>query len=153
MTVLGSARVRLLGLLALASLVPLAAACNNPFKPSQNVNVPFSVVDVTVGTGPEVVPLTTVIVDYAGYLYDGSKPNNQGLLIDTTLSKQPATFVVGLRQLLPGFEQGLIGMKLGGFRRIIIPPELGYGPFEHYPVPKNATLVFDVSLIGVALPQ
>ena len=153
MTVLGSARVRLLGAVALLALAPLAAACNNPFKPSQNVNVPFSVVDVTVGTGVEVVPYSTVIVDYAGYLYDASKTNNEGLLIDTTLAKQPITFVVGLGQVLPGFEQGMVGMKLGGFRRITIPPELGYGPFEHYPVPKNATLVFDVSLIGVAPPQ
>jgi FKBP-type peptidyl-prolyl cis-trans isomerase FkpA len=117
------------------------------------VNVPFTIQDVTVGTGPEVILGSTVIVDYAGYLYDAKKPNNEGLLIDTSLSGQPFTFVVGVGQVLPGWDKGMLGMKLGGFRRITIPPDLGYGPIPHYPVPANATLVFDINLLGISTAQ
>jgi FKBP-type peptidyl-prolyl cis-trans isomerase len=153
MTGVRSGRACALGVVLLAALLPLAGCGKNPFSPSQNTGLPFSFIDVTVGSGAEVVPYSTVIVDYAGYLYDGSKPNNQGLLFDTSLSGQPLTFVVGIGQMIPGFEQGVLGMKNGGFRRITIPPELGYGPIGHYPVPKNATLVFDVSVLAISVPQ
>jgi FKBP-type peptidyl-prolyl cis-trans isomerase FkpA len=143
------------GSLAVAILVALAplAGCGNPFSPSQNTGQPFSVVDVTVGTGTEAVLYSTVLVDYAGYLYDPKKPNNEGLLFDTSLTGQPLTFIIGAGQMIPGFEKGVLGMKQGGFRRVTIPPELGYGPVGHYPVPKNATLVFEISLLGVIPPQ
>ena len=149
----GFARTRVVGLAALAVALLPAASCGNPFSPSQNTNLPFSYTDVTVGTGPEVVVYSTVIIDYAGYLYDASKTNNQGLLIDSSLSTQPLYVTVGAGQVIPGMELGLLGMKLGGFRRLIIPPDLAYGAAGRYPVPKNATLVFDISLLGVSVPQ
>jgi len=152
MSFFDSARVRAFGAVALFALAPLVASCSNPFKPSQNVNVPFSVTDTVVGTAPEVVPFSTVQVEYAGYLYDASKPNNEGLLIATSLAGQPLVFLVGGGQVIPGLEQGMLGMKLGGHRIITIPPELAYGPFEHYPVPKNATLVYEVDLRAILLP-
>jgi FKBP-type peptidyl-prolyl cis-trans isomerase FkpA len=153
MTGFGSIARRFPIALAVAAMAWPAASCSNPFSPSQNVHVPFSVTDVVVGTGPEAVPGSVLIVDYAGYLYDAKKENNEGLLIDSSLVGQPYTFILGIGQVLPGWDQGLVGMKLGGFRRLVIPPELAYGPFEHYPVPKNATLVFDINLLGIQTPD
>lgn len=143
------------GLLALAVMIAMAplGCAKNPFSPSQNTGQPFSIVEVTLGTGAQVAPASTVVVDYAGYLYDASKPNNEGLLFDTSLTSQPISFIVGAGQVIAGFEQGVLGMKVGGFRRVTIPPELGYGPIGQYPVPKNATLVFEISLLGASVPQ
>jgi FKBP-type peptidyl-prolyl cis-trans isomerase FkpA len=143
------------GLFAVAAIIAAASigCAKNPFSPSQNTGQPFSIVEVTIGTGAQIVPLSTVVVDYAGYLYDASKPNNEGLLFDTSLTTQPISFVVGAGQVIAGLEQGVLGMKVGGFRRVIIPPELGYGPIGQYPVPKNATLVFEISLLGASVPQ
>jgi len=152
MTVLQPVRAGFLAVAVIIAIAPLGCA-KNPFSPSQNTGQPFSIVEVTLGTGTQVAPLSTVVVDYAGYLYDASKPDNEGLLFDTSLSSQPITFVVGAGQVIPGFEQGVLGMKVGGFRRVTIPPELGYGSIGQYPVPKNATLVFEISLLGASVPQ
>lgn len=153
MTRFRRAGVRAGGLFVLAVLLVSLSACGNPFKPSQNANVPFTVTDLTVGDGPEAQPGYLVTVYYAGYLYDGSKPNNQGLLVDSSLSGQPFSFVVGLGQVIAGWDQGVVGMKTGGVRRLIIPPELAYGPYEQYPIPANATLVFDIQLLQVVAPD
>jgi len=149
--VFGSTSRRVVPAMLLAVVLASAASCHNPFSPSQNANVPFSVTDVTLGDGPAAKGGDVLLLDYAGYLYDAKKPNAEGLLIDTTLAGQYATIVLGYGQLLPGIEQGLVGMKPGGFRRIVIPPELAYGPVQHYPVPANATLVYDVQLLGVSV--
>lgn len=149
MTCFRRAGVRAGGLAAVASLLVSLSACGNPFKPSQNANVPFTVTDLVVGDGPQAQPGDLVVVDYKGFLYDGSKPNNQGLLVDTSLNGQPFPFVLGLGQVIQGWDQGIVGMKTGGIRRLIIPPELAYGPYEQYPIPANATLVFDIQLLQV----
>jgi FKBP-type peptidyl-prolyl cis-trans isomerase FkpA len=131
-------------LLLLAALV--VAACGSPASPSQNLNVAFSATDLTVGTGTTATAGRTVSVNYTGWLYDASKPDNKGTQFDTSFGRGPFTFVLGAGNVIAGWDQGVAGMKIGGKRRLVIPPSLGYGSTGAGPIPPNATLVFDVEL-------
>lgn len=104
----------------------------------------LKVEDITVGTGAEAKAGQTVSVHYTGRLVDGSK-------FDSSLDRgQPFTFALGRGQVIKGWDQGVAGMKVGGKRKLTIPPELGYGAGGFPPViPPNSTLVFDVELLGV----
>jgi FKBP-type peptidyl-prolyl cis-trans isomerase len=100
--------------------------------------------DIVVGTGTQAVKDSQLAVTYKGYLtsgqvFDQSKPANNGQL-------QPLLFTLGSGQLIPGFEQGVAGMKVGGTRRVIIPPSLGYGATEQNGIPANSVLIFDIQL-------
>jgi FKBP-type peptidyl-prolyl cis-trans isomerase len=103
----------------------------------------LQIIDIKVGTGAEAQKGQTVSVDYTGWLADGTK-------FDSSLDRgQPITFVLGGGQLIPGFDEGVVGMKIGGERRLIIPPDLAYGAQGRPPViPANATLTFDVQLVS-----
>jgi FKBP-type peptidyl-prolyl cis-trans isomerase FkpA len=142
-------------LFVLAALLAVtASACSGdsdtPTSPSvpsvPSANVPFSTVDVRVGTGAEANTNRVVSVNYAGYLYSATDPENKGSRFDSgTLTN--LTVGVGV---IPGFSQGLIGMRVGGMRRVIIPPSLAYGAQGRAPsIPGNATLVFDLELLSV----
>jgi FKBP-type peptidyl-prolyl cis-trans isomerase len=100
--------------------------------------------DTVVGTGAEAKPGDTVTVHYTGYLTDGTK-------FDSSLdSGQPFQFTIGQGRVIPGWEQGIPGMKVGGKRKLTIPPELGYGAQgAGSDIPPNATLVFEVELLAV----
>jgi FKBP-type peptidyl-prolyl cis-trans isomerase FkpA len=87
----------------------------------------------------------TVVVDYTGYLTDGRIFDGSRV----TLAATPVTWVVGVSELIPGFTQGLKGVRAGGKRRLIIPPALGYGPAGTATIPGNAILVFDLIIHGV----
>lgn len=134
-----------------------ATAANGPgnqltFDPSLGVNLaemtktPTGLYwkDIVVGTGPEAVAGSTAVVDYTGWLpnarqFDSSK--NSG---------KPYTFVVGQGMVIAGWDQGVAGMRKGGRRLIVIPPELGYGATGAGGlIPPNATLVFDLELRDV----
>ena len=97
-----------------------------------------------VGTGTEAVGTSRVTVSYTGWLYDASKTDGKGLQFDTSTN---ATFP--LTNVIAGWQRGVVGMKVGGQRRLIIPPELAYGSSGSGPIPPNATLVFDIGLLGV----
>ncbi len=97
--------------------------------------------DLQVGTGAEVAVNKKVTVYYKGYLTNG-KMFDQA--VDKTL-----TFTVGAHQVISGWEQDIIGMKVGGIRRMIIPPVVGYGDQPQGPIPANSVLVFDVQLVSV----
>ncbi|HEY2907084.1 MAG TPA: FKBP-type peptidyl-prolyl cis-trans isomerase [Vicinamibacterales bacterium] len=114
------------------------------------VNVPFSSVDLKVGTGATAAAGQTLTVNYTGWLYDASKTDNKGTQFDSSLSagRTPFQFVLGAGQVIKGWDQGLVGMKIGGSRRLIIPPDLGYGSSGSGPIPPNATLVFDIDLLS-----
>ncbi len=140
--------------LGLASAVS-AAACgggDSPTSPSQNAtwiaNVPFSTTDLTAGTGAEAVTGSRVAVDYYGWLYSTATSNNQGVLFDTSLQagRTPLVFTIGAGSVIRGWEQGVPGMRVGGVRRLIIPPELAYGASGNGPIPPNATLMFEIRL-------
>ncbi|MDP3720612.1 MAG: FKBP-type peptidyl-prolyl cis-trans isomerase [Acidobacteriota bacterium] len=135
-------------LLIVTTLLAMSvAACgggsDTPTAPS--ANVPFSTVDVRVGTGAEANTGRRVTVNYAGYLYSATAAENKGNRFDA--GTFPFTVGSGVIQ---GFSQGVIGMRVGGLRRVIIPPSLGYGAAGSPPtIPGNATLVFDIELLAV----
>ena len=105
-------------------------------------------VDQKVGTGDEAVKGTTVEVHYTGWLYVDGK---RGKKFDSSLDRgQPFRFGLGAKQVIAGWDEGVQGMKVGGKRKLVVPPDLGYGKQGYPPlIPKNATLVFDIELLGV----
>ena len=120
-----------------------AAGCgsaNSTAASSTSVGV-FTTTELVVGTGATAVTGSNANVSYTGWLYDTSKPNGKGLQFDSG----SFSFVVGTT-VVPGFSQGVVGMRAGGQRRVIIPPELGYGSSANGSIPPNATLVFDITL-------
>ena len=108
-------------------------------------------IDVVVGTGADATPGSNVSVHYTGWLYDPSAPNNKGKKFDSSLDRgQPFSFPLGGGRVIRGWDEGVAGMKIGGKRTLIIPPEMGYGTNGAGGViPPNATLIFDVELLGV----
>ncbi len=108
-------------------------------------------IDHTIGTGTEAVKGHTVAVHYTGWLFDAAAPDNKGRKFDSSRDRGDAfRFPLGAGRVIAGWDQGVAGMKVGGQRTLIIPPELGYGSRGAGGViPPNATLVFDVELLGV----
>ena len=117
-------------------------------QPLVTDSAPFSITDLRVGTGAEAVDGATVSVAYAGWLYDASQPDGKGVAFETSDSNG-LSFTLGTGDVIAGFDQGIVGMKVGGERRLIIPPELAYGETSQGLIPVNATLVFDVTLVSV----
>jgi FKBP-type peptidyl-prolyl cis-trans isomerase FkpA len=109
--------------------------------------------DARVGSGAEAVRGAKVAVHYTGWLYDRSKPDHKGAQFDSSRGGRPFEFVLGAGQVIPGWDQGVQGMKAGGQRQLVIPAALAYGESGAGGViPPGATLVFDVELIDVAAP-
>lgn len=98
--------------------------------------------DETAGTGEGAQLGDTLTVNYTGKLQDGT-------VFDTSVGKRPIQFVLGAGQVIPGWDQGLMGMKAGGKRLLVIPPDLAYGASGYGPIPANATLIFEVDLLAI----
>ena len=122
---------------------PGATATGDAAKASETATE-LKTVDETVGTGDEAVEGKEVTLHYTGTLVDGKK-------FDSSRDRnEPFTFRLGAGMVIPGWEQGIKGMKVGGKRKLTIPPQLGYGERGAGGViPRNATLLFDVELLGV----
>ena len=107
--------------------------------------------DTVVGEGAEATAGQRVRVHYTGWLHDADAPLNRGRKFDSSKDRgTPFSFGLGQGQVIGGWDEGVQGMKVGGTRVLIIPPELGYGARGAGGViPPNATLVFDVELLGV----
>jgi FKBP-type peptidyl-prolyl cis-trans isomerase FkpA len=125
----------------------LAAACGDP--PVAPTTVPFSRADLSVGTGTEATVGKVLTVNYTGWLYDATKPDLKGLQFDSSVGTTPFTFTLGAGQVIPGWDQGIPGMKVGGARRLVIPSSLAYGSIRRGPIPPFSTLVFEIDLLGV----
>ncbi|MCA1826077.1 MAG: FKBP-type peptidyl-prolyl cis-trans isomerase [Myxococcales bacterium] len=106
--------------------------------------MPLKIEDLVVGNGAEAVKGKQVMVHYTGWLTDGKK-------FDSSKDRgQPFHFALGRGQVIQGWDDGVAGMKVGGKRKLTIPPELGYGKAGAGGViPPDATLVFEVELLGV----
>lgn len=99
--------------------------------------------DEVVGTGDEAVSGKTVSVNYVGTLTDGTK-------FDSSYDRnEPFEFKLGAGEVIKGWDQGVAGMKVGGKRKLVIPPDLGYGAQANGKIPANSTLVFEVELLAV----
>jgi len=127
-------------------VVAVAGCSNTPVSPS---SAPFSQTDLRVGSGTAAVTGSTVTVQYTGWFYDASKADKRGVQFDTSIGRTALTFTLGAGSVVQGWEQGLVGMNVGGLRRLIIPPSMAYGPNRDSAIPPNATLVFDIELLDV----
>jgi len=111
----------------------------------------FQTTDTTTGSGPEAVSGRPVVVHYTGWLYDAAKPDHKGIKFDSSKDRnEPFEFNLGAGEVIRGWDEGVKGMKVGGKRTLVIPSEMGYGARGAGGViPPNATLLFDVELLGV----
>jgi FKBP-type peptidyl-prolyl cis-trans isomerase FkpA len=128
------------------------SACkgNNDTPTAPSANVPYSQTDLSVGTGAEAMLGRNITAHYTGWLYDASAANNKGRQFTTTAGTPPQTFTLASGSLIGGWVQGIPGMRVGGIRRLVIPPNLAYGSAGRPPdIPGNATLIFEVELVAV----
>jgi type IV secretory pathway VirB10-like protein len=128
-----------------AKPVEKPAASRAPEKPA------YARTDLQVGTGREAQKGKGLSVNYTGWLYDPSRPDLKGRMFDTSQGRGPFNFVLGAGQVIPGWDQGFDGMKIGGRRRLIIPPNLAYGRDGAGGgiIPPDATLIFEMELLDV----
>ena len=107
--------------------------------------------ELTPGTGATIQAGQTALVHYTGWLFDAGAPENKGKKFDSSVDRnEPFEFPVGSGMVIKGWDQGVVGMQVGGKRRLVIPPEMGYGARGAGGViPPGATLVFDVELVEI----
>lgn len=129
------------------SLAPSIAQAQTTGKPVTTQSG-LQIIDTVVGTGPSPKPGQICVMHYTGWLYEnGQKGKKFNSSVDRN---EPFEFPIGKHQVIAGWDEGVATMKVGGKRTLIIPPELGYGARGAGGViPPNATLIFDVELLGV----
>lgn len=140
-----------LGAAALAAAA-IAQSPENPPPPATAAEPAVLVTDVVPGIGEEALPGKVVIVHYTGWLYDPAAQDHRGRKFDSSRDRgQPFSFPLGAGRVIRGWEQGLPGMKVGGTRRLVIPPTLAYGArgAGNGVIPPHATLLFDIELLAV----
>jgi len=134
--------------LATAALAQAPAGVPPPVAPEPAVLV----TDLVAGIGDEALPGMNVIVHYTGWLHDPAAKDQRGRKFDSSRERgQPLSFPLGAGRVIRGWDQGLPGMRIGGTRRLVIPPSLAYGArgTGNGAIPPGATLVFDVELLAV----
>jgi len=143
--------------MALALITALAGACSAVASTAATAQAAgetvttssgLKITDSKVGTGATPKPGQICVMHYTGWLYEGGA---KGKKFDSSVDRgQPFQFPIGERKVIPGWEEGVATMKVGGKRTLIIPPQLGYGARGAGGViPPNATLIFDVELLDV----
>ena len=110
---------------------------------STNMTDQLQITDLVIGTGEESKTGDTVSVHYVGTLLNGTK-------FDSSKDRgEPFEFTLGQNRVIQGWEQGVLGMKVGGTRKLVIPPSLGYGSADMGTIPPNSTLIFEVELLAI----
>ena len=136
--------------LATAGLLAISATSAAAQTPGRTMTTAsgLKIIDTTVGTGATPKSGQTCVMHYTGWLYDNA---TKGKKFDSSVDRnEPFEFKIGLHQVIAGWDEGVATMKVGGKRTLIIPPALGYGARGAGGViPPNATLMFDVELLGV----
>ena len=117
----------------------------------ENKMTEFTTIDSQLGEEREAEKGLTITVHYSGWIYDENEDDKKGNKFDSSKDRnEPFTFVLGVGQVIKGWDDGFAGMKIGGTRTIIIPSEMGYGSRGAGSViPPNADLIFDVELLGI----
>ncbi len=128
--------------------VPSAGPLTPPVVTKAPAKLPngLQIIDIKTGTGVAAKAGSTVTVEYTGWL------QSTGKKFDSSFDHGAQTFDVtplGQAQVIPGWNEGLVGVKAGGVRRLIIPPALAYGSQANGPIPANSTLIFDITVIAV----
>ena len=129
------------------------AACGSPTTAQVSATASpekLLVTDVIVGAGDAVTSGAWVRVHYTGWLQDPAATDGKGTSFDSShIRAEPFVFQVGKQKVIRGWDEGLVGMRAGGTRRLVIPPSLGYGTrgAGGGVIPANATLVFDIELV------
>lgn len=134
-----------------AALAFTVTACNRDKTPESVAATPvaFQKLDTAMGTGKEATPGTTAVVNYTGWLYVPTAPQQHGDKFDSSIGRGPFSFRLGAGQVIRGWDEGVAGMKVGGKRTLIVPASMGYGADGAGPIPANANLIFDVELLDV----
>lgn len=114
------------------------------------MNPTYTQTDLREGTGPMASSGQTATVNYTGWLYSEDAAEQKGAKFDSSIGRAPFAFKLGAGQVIRGWDQGVQGMKVGGQRRLVLPPDFAYGARgAGNAIPPNATLVFDVELLDV----
>lgn len=131
----------------LAAVLLLGPGCKTAPEPLEDVVEQYPdellIEDLVLGTGEKALNGLRVTVHYRGTLTSGE-------VFDSSLARAPLTFRLGSRQVIKGWDQGLLGMQVGGKRRLTIPPRLGYGSRTTGSIPAGSHLLFDVELLAVS---
>lgn len=139
----------------IAAFVVLSAltACGGGSDPAPAVPVesPATLTksDIVVGTGAEAIAPKVVYVYYTLWLYSSTAPGNKGKQFEAKTSGDPFSFKLGTNSVIPGFEAGILGMKVGGKRTVLIPAAQAYGSASFNGIPANSGLVYDIELKDV----
>src|ERR1700733_12195041 len=141
-------RRQFIGAAALLIAVSGLAAGANETAVNTTVPTELAITDVKKGTGPAIAAGQTAVVHYTGWLYNPTAKDHKGKKFDSSRDRNdPFSFSVGGGEVIGGWDQGVVGMQVGGHRTLIIPPSLGYGARGAGGViPGNATLLFDIEL-------
>jgi len=146
--VLPSVRAAARGLAVVFTVATIGTSCTSPTSPAYKAS--FTTTDLTVGTGTEAASGMTLLVNYTGWLYDETKADKKGFQFDASPAGQPFVFKLGVGQVIQGWDLGVVGEKVGGLRRLVVPAHLAYGrEGAGSSIPPNATLVFEIELLSV----
>jgi len=145
--------VKILQIAVLSSIFFLSACSDDNAKattdvPASGINE-LQIIDVVVGTGKKTVNNHRAAVHYTGWIYDPSAPDKKGKKFDSSYDRnRPFIFSLGNKNVIQGWDEGILGMRIGGKRTLIIPPHMGYGDKgAGSSIPPNSTLIFDVELL------
>jgi FKBP-type peptidyl-prolyl cis-trans isomerase FkpA len=150
--------VRIIQSFLLGTSIALLAACGGgggqtsvtPPVPAAPAVTTLQSTVLKPGDGAAVAAGQTAVMQYTGWLYEASAKDNKGKQFDSSVGREAFKFPLGTGSVIKGWDQGVLGMKIGESRRLVIPPDLAYGDRGAGGViPPGATLVFDVELVGI----
>jgi FKBP-type peptidyl-prolyl cis-trans isomerase FkpA len=151
---MASSLIRLIPVALTASLALCACdPADRPAVPAASIS-PVSSLEITdtkAGEGPAITAGQMAVVEYTGWLYETAAPDHKGKQFDSSVGRAPFRFKLGAGDVIPGWDQGVVGMKAGGERRLSVPPDLAYGNAGagDGAIPPGAALVFDVRLLRI----
>lgn len=156
--------------LAIVAFVALAGAACGPIPPRTPTNVAslstnaegkfgarvtrLQIIEIVAGTGAEALPGMFVVVHYTGWLYDPAAADGRGAKVDSTADRNAAFgFYLDTGKVIKGWDEGMAGMRIGGKRTLVVPPDMAYGARGGDGIPPDAALVFEVELVDTRISR